>query len=46
MERVDVSPVRIIPEVIFYQHLHSDLSFWHAWIINDEGPGDAKKKAV
>jgi hypothetical protein len=33
MKRVDVSAMRIIPEVIFNQYLHSDLAFWHAGII-------------
>jgi hypothetical protein len=44
MKRVDVLAVRIIPEMIFYKHLHSDLSFWHAGIIKDEGLGEAKEK--
>jgi hypothetical protein len=38
MKRVDVSAVRIIPEMIFYEYLHSDLSFWHAGIINQTRP--------
>jgi hypothetical protein len=38
MKRVDVSAVCIIPEMIFYEHLHPDLSFWHAGIINQTGP--------
>lgn len=33
MKRIDVSAVCIIPEMIFYKHLHSDLSLWHACII-------------
>jgi len=36
MKGVDVSAVCIIPEMIFYEHLHSDLSFWHAGIINQK----------
>ena len=42
MKGVDVSAVCIIPEMIFYEHLHSDLSFWHAGIINQTGPGVPK----
>ena len=38
MKGVDVSAMCIIPEMIFYEHLHSDLSFWHAGIINQTGP--------
>jgi hypothetical protein len=38
MKRVDVSAVCIIPEMIFYQYLHSDLSFWHAGIIEQPPP--------
>jgi len=33
MKRVDVSAKGVIPEVIFYQYLHSDLTFWHFGII-------------
>jgi hypothetical protein len=38
MERVNVSGVCIIPEMIFYEYLHSDLSFWHAGIIRQRRP--------
>jgi hypothetical protein len=36
MKRVDVSAVCIIPEMIFYKHLHPDLSFWHDRIIDQK----------
>jgi hypothetical protein len=35
MKRVDVSAVRIIPEMIFDQNFDPDLSLRHAIIIND-----------
>jgi hypothetical protein len=44
VKRVDVSAVFIIPEMVFYKYLHSDLSFGHARIIDDEGSGEAKEK--
>jgi len=36
MKRIDVSAVCIIPEMIFYEHLHPDLSFWHDGIIDQK----------
>ncbi|PYT03890.1 MAG: hypothetical protein DMF60_17000, partial [Acidobacteria bacterium] len=35
MKGIDISAVFIIPEMVFYKYLHSDLSFGHARIIND-----------
>jgi hypothetical protein len=46
MKRVDVSAVCIIPEMIFYEHLHSDLSFWHAGIINQTRPAFVVRPSV
>ena len=46
MKRIDVSAVSITPEIVFYKYLHSDLSFWHARIINDGASGEAKGKAL
>jgi hypothetical protein len=37
-KRVDVSAVCIIPEMIFHEHLYSDLSLWHAGIIDQPPP--------
>lgn len=37
MKGVDVATVRIIPEMVLYQYLDSNLSLRHAGIINDEG---------
>jgi len=45
-KRVDVSLLLVVPEVILDQYLHPDLTFRHRWIINDEGLGEAKKKAM
>jgi hypothetical protein len=38
MKGIDVSAVCIVPEMIFYQHLDSDLSFWHGGIIDQPRP--------
>jgi len=37
VERIDIPPVLIIPKVVLYKYLHSDLSFGHARIIEDVG---------
>ncbi|MFY9571978.1 MAG: hypothetical protein WAV20_11315 [Blastocatellia bacterium] len=44
MKRIHISAVFIIPEVVLYKYLHSDLSFWHARIIKDDPRNQAKRK--
>jgi hypothetical protein len=44
MKRINVLALRIIPEMVFDQHLHSDLSVWHGSIINDQARASAKAK--
>ena len=33
IERIDVTPVRFVPEIIFHQHLDTNLSLLHTGII-------------
>lgn len=44
MKRINISLLRVIPEMVFDQHLHSDLSVWHDSIINDEARPSTKAK--
>jgi hypothetical protein len=44
MKRINVLALRIIPEMIFDQYLHSDLSVWHGSIINEQTLTSAKAK--
>jgi hypothetical protein len=46
MKGIDVSLIFIIPKVIFYQYLHTDLSFGHNGIISDCWASEAKEKAT
>src|SRR5258708_5187490 len=44
MKRIDVLALGVIPEMVFDQHIDSDLSVWHGSIINDKARESAKTK--